>query len=159
MLVEVQPKRVHSSRARQRFQLSHDVLVHVCLPVIRRCERAQPGYREWVAEHHLHIHPFWLFGPSSLLLLQLFDTLQRQDVTDRRRRKSYYGFTAKHKTAHLNFNVPAENNRCKGLKIKHVMHSLVFLSEVLVRVRWLTRSISWCLRTEHTHTYTDMKML
>lgn len=26
-----------------------------------------------MAEHHLHIHPFRLFGPSSLLLLQLLN--------------------------------------------------------------------------------------
>lgn len=48
---------VHSSRARQGFMLSHDVLVQVRLAVVGCCEGAQPGYREWMAEHHLHIHP------------------------------------------------------------------------------------------------------
>lgn len=42
--------------------------------MVRCCKGAQPGYREWVAKHHFHVHPFRLFGPSPLLLLQLLDT-------------------------------------------------------------------------------------
>lgn len=79
MLVEVQPMggRTRKSTAAllsSGVQLSHNVLVQVCLAVVGGCEGAQPGYRERVAKHHLHVHPFGLFGPSSLLLLQLLDT-------------------------------------------------------------------------------------
>lgn len=53
---------------------SHDVLVDVGLAVVRGGEGAEPGYRERVSEHHLHVHPLGLLGPSPLLLLQLLDT-------------------------------------------------------------------------------------
>lgn len=56
-------------RAQPGFQISHNVLVQVCLAVVGWCKGAQPGYGEWMAKYHLQIHPFWLFGPSSLLLL------------------------------------------------------------------------------------------
>lgn len=65
MLITVRPEggqsRTDQSTAAElsfSFQLSHDVLVHVCLAVIGRHKGAQPGYRERMAEHHLHIHPF-----------------------------------------------------------------------------------------------------
>ena len=58
------------------FQLSHYVLVHLRFAVVGCRERAQPGHREWMAKHHSHVHPSRLFGPSSLLLFQLLDTLR-----------------------------------------------------------------------------------
>lgn len=70
---EEQPVQVHSSKA------SHYVLVYVCLAVVRCCKWAQPGYREWVAKYHLQVHPFRLFGPSSLLLFQLLNALQCEE--------------------------------------------------------------------------------
>lgn len=135
------------------FQLSHYVLVHICLAVVGRCKRVQPGYRERMAKHHLHIHPLWLLGPSSLLLLELFDTLQAQDVTNRRRCESQSWCMSEHTAAYLKFKAPAENKRSKGLKIKHVLHPFVCLSEVLIRVRWLT-----LMSKNSTHTHRHMKM-
>lgn len=78
MLVVVQPiggadQEVHSGRALLDVQLSHDVLVQVRLAVIGCCEGTHPAYRERVTKHQLHIHPFGPFGPSSLLLLEMFD--------------------------------------------------------------------------------------
>lgn len=60
--------------SRLRF-LSYDVLVDVSLAVVRRHEGIQPADGERVAEHHLHIHPLRLLGPSSLLLLELLNAL------------------------------------------------------------------------------------
>lgn len=72
-----------STATQLSLQLSHDVLVHVCLAVVGRRKGAQPGYRERMAKHHLHVHPLGLFGPPSLLLLQLLDTrLVRADGVD-----------------------------------------------------------------------------
>lgn len=87
MLVEVQPigGRTGKSTAAELssgVQLSHNVLIQVCLAVVGICEGAHPGYRERVTKHHLHVHPFGPFGPSSLLLLKLLDTLQVKDVTN-----------------------------------------------------------------------------
>lgn len=55
--------------------LSHNILVNVSLAMVRCYEGVQPADGEGVSEHHLHIHPFWLLGPSSLLLLKLLDAL------------------------------------------------------------------------------------
>lgn len=47
--------------------------------MIGGCKGAEPGYGERMAEHHLHVHPFGLLGPPSLLLLKLLDALRGQD--------------------------------------------------------------------------------
>lgn len=66
-----------SSGAPPPFLASYDVLVHIRLAVVGWSKGAEPGYREGVAKHHLHVHPFGPFGPASLLLLQLLDALKR----------------------------------------------------------------------------------
>lgn len=154
MLVQVQTRidPSESSRAQHSVRLSHNVLVHVRLAVVGCCKGAQPGHRERVSKHHLHVHPFWLFGPFSLLLLQLFDALQGRDR--RNRRKMWVCSQSWHSTysqgVYLNFNVPAEKKHSEGLKIKHVLHSFC-LSEVFLRVRWLTLS-SFLMSMNITHT-------
>lgn len=73
------PSNQHQERpAAELRPLSHDVLVQVRLAVVGRSEGAEPGYREGVSEHHLHVHPLGPLGPASLLLLQLFDALRRR---------------------------------------------------------------------------------
>lgn len=109
------------------FFFLHYVLINICLAVVGCCKRAQPGYRERMSKHNLQIHPSWLFGPSSLLLFQLLDTLRGWDIT----------WHEKHVSLHIKECEHTENNhQKKGLKIKHIWHSFLFLQEALIW--WLT---------------------
>lgn len=61
--------------------VSDHVLVEIGLPMVRCGKRTQPGQRERVTEHHLHVHPLGLFGPSFLFFLQLLDSLRTERLT------------------------------------------------------------------------------
>lgn len=62
----------------RQIAVSDHVLVEIGLPLIRRGKRTEPGQRERVTEHHLHVHPLRPFGPSSLFFLQLLDSLRTE---------------------------------------------------------------------------------